>query len=371
MKVLIATGIYPPSVGGPATYSKLLYDNLPKYDIEASVASFDDLRALPVGIRHFLYFIKLLIDGIGKDVIYAQDPVSVGYPAMWAARILKKKFVLKIVGDYAWEQGTQRFGVNDLLDDFVKDKREYHPHVLRMKKIQKKVAEKADKIIVPSRYLKKIVSHWGIDENKINVIFNSFEGIPENLSSVEYLRDEVGFVGPTIVTVGRLVPWKGFETLISVVEELKDEIKYLKLVIIGSGPDKYKLENIVSKKQLFKNVLITGAMDRANLFKYISASDVFVLNTGYEGFSHQLLEVLALETPIITTNIGGNPEIIKDGENGLLVEYDNKEELKNAIREILKDADLGNRFVLNGKKTVQEFSLDRMMTDLVMELKTL
>ncbi len=370
MKVLIATGIYPPSVGGPATYSKFLYDNLPKHDIEVAVASFDDLRSLPIGIRHFLYFIKLLIDGIGKDLIYAQDPVSVGYPAMWAAKILKKKFVLKIVGDYAWEQGVQRFGVDDLLDDFVKDMREYHSRVIRMKKIQKKVAESADKIIVPSRYLKKIVGQWGINENKINVVFNAFEGILEIPDNRESLRDEVGFVGPTIITVGRLVPWKGFETLISVVDELKEEIKYLKLVIIGSGPDKYKLEKIVSKNHLFKNVLITGAMDRTNLFKYISAGDLFVLNTGYEGFSHQLLEVLALGVPIVTTNIGGNPEIIKDGENGLLVNYDDKEEIKSAIRKILNDREMVHKFIQNGKNSVKEFSLERMVVDTVMELRS-
>jgi glycosyltransferase involved in cell wall biosynthesis len=371
MKVLIATGIYPPSVGGPATYSKLLYDNLPSHDIDVVVASFDNLRALPVGVRHFLYFIKVLIEGIGKDIIYAQDPVSVGYPAMWAAKILKKKFVLKIVGDYAWEQGVQRFGVQESLDDFVKDLREYNPRVLRMKKIQKKVAESADKIIVPSRYLKKIVGQWGINENKINVIYNAFEGVGELPDDMANLRDEVGFVGPTIVTAGRLVPWKGFETLMTVVDELKDEFKYIKLLIIGGGPDKQKLEQMIVKKQLFKNVLLTGVMDKQNLFKHIAAADLFVLNTGYEGFSHQLLEVLALKTPIITTRIGGNPEIIIDGENGLLVNYDDKEELKNAIRKVLNDKSLGENFVTKGEDSVKEFSLNRMITELVMEFKTL
>lgn len=370
MKVLIATGIYPPTTGGPATYSKCLYDNLPKHDIEATVASFDNLRSLPKGISHFLYFIKLLIDGIGKDIIYAQDPVSVGYPAMWASKILRKKFVLKIVGDFAWEQGTQRFGVTDMLDDFVKDFREYNSHVVRLKKVQKKVAERADKIIVPSRYLKKIVSQWGVDENKINVIYNSFEGVSLPEESMDNLRDEVGFVGPTIVTVGRLVPWKGFETLIHVVDELKEEIQYLKLLVIGSGPDKQKLENLVSEKQLFKNVLLTGAMDRENLFKHIAAADLFVLNTGYEGFSHQILEVLALGTPIVTTNIGGNPEIIVNEENGLLVEYDDKDGIKKAILKILNDKEMAERLVENGKKIVGEYTIDRMITELVMELKT-
>lgn len=368
MKVLIATGIYPPSLGGPATYSKILYDNLPSKNIEVTVASFDNLRHLPIGFRHFLYFIKVLIDGIGKDIIYAQDPVSVGYPAMRAAKILKKKFVLKIVGDYAWEQGVQRFGVVESLDDFVKDRREYHAKVLRMKKIQKKVAERADKIIVPSRYLKKIVSQWGINENKISVIYNSFEGVEEISGNI---REELGFTGPVILSAGRLVPWKGFENLINVIPDLLVEHPDLKLIIIGSGPMKDKLDKLISNHNLFKNVSILGGMNKHNLFKHITAADLFVLNTGYEGFSHQILEVLALGTPVVTTNIGGNPEIIKNQENGILFEYDNKQELIESINNVLKDKDLYLKLIENGKDTIKDFSVDRMINELISEFETL
>ncbi len=367
MRVLIATGIYPPSIGGPATYSKILYENLHKYGISVAVASFDNLRHLPIGIRHFLYFIKLLIDGIGCDVIYAQDPVSVGYPAMWAARILNKKFVLKIVGDYAWEQGVQRFGVKELLDDFVKDRREYHSRVLQMKKIQKKVAKSADKIIVPSRYLKKIVTQWGIEENKINVVYNSFEGI---LDIEKIIKNDLGLSHPTIISAGRLVPWKGFEKLINVISELKEKIPSIKLIIIGDGPQKQNLEKIIVDKKLSQNVSLLPAMSKENLFEYIHSSDIFVLNTGYEGFSHQILEVLALGVPIITTNIGGNPEIIKNEENGILVDYDDVEQIKSAINKILNDRSFSGMISENGKKSVAEFSLNKMLGEISTELKS-
>lgn len=369
MKVLIAAGIYPPSVGGTATYTKILYDNLPSHDVEVVVSSFDNLRTLPRGVRHLLYFIKILIDGIGKDVIYAQDSVSVGFPAMWTAKILKKKFILKVSGDYAWEQGVQKFGVQDSLDDFVKDLREYQPQVLRIKKIQKKVAERADKIIVPSRYLKKIVGQWGINKNKISVVFNAVDEAGELPDSIGNLRDEVGFVGPTIITAGRLVSWKGFETLITAVEELRDEFKYIKLLIIGGGPEKQRLEEIIVKKQLFKNVQLTGLMDKQNLFKHVAAADLFVLNSGYEGFSHQLLEVLTIGTPAVTTREGGNPELINDGENGLLVDYDDREELKVAIRKVFNDKMLARNLSKCGKETVKQYSVKKMIADTVMELK--
>ena len=236
MKIVIATGIYPPNIGGPATYSKLLFDELPKRGIDVKVVSFDSVIKYPKGIRHILFFLKVLIAGRKVDVIYAQDPVSVGLPSMWASKILKKKYLLKIVGDYAWEQSVQRYGVSDILDDFVEHS--YGPEVERLKKIEKKVARHADKIIVPSCYLKRIVTKWGIDDEKIHVIYNAFDEV-EDFDRQE-LRNIFRFNSPIIMSAGRLVPWKGFDALISCMTELKDSIPGLRLYIAGEGPDKEK-----------------------------------------------------------------------------------------------------------------------------------
>ena len=103
IKITIATGIFPPSIGGPAQYSKLLLDKLPASGFEISVVSFDGVRKFPKIIRHALYFFILIKKSFNADVIYAQDPVSVGFPSLVVSKLLRKKFVLKIVGDYAWE----------------------------------------------------------------------------------------------------------------------------------------------------------------------------------------------------------------------------------------------------------------------------
>src|SRR3989344_4399689 len=76
-------------------------------------------RKLPKGIRHLAYFWQVLKQGLHTDIIYAQDAVSAGFPAALAALLLRKPFFLKIVGDHAWEQGQQRFGVVDTLDEFL------------------------------------------------------------------------------------------------------------------------------------------------------------------------------------------------------------------------------------------------------------
>lgn len=366
-KILVATGIYPPDVGGPATYSKLLKEELPKFSkdkIRAIILNFGEVRKWPKIIRHFIYFIKALNRGRFCEVIYAQDPASVGLPALWAAKILRKPFLLKIVGDYAWEQGVARFGIRDTLDDFSKQKNIYPWFVERLKKIETYVAKEADLVIVPSEYLKRIVVNWGISPDKITVIYNSFEA-PKDILSKDAIRKKMKISGELIVSAGRLVPWKGFDTLIKLWPEILEKYPNAKLLIIGEGPEKNKLDNLIKKLKLEDSVLLTGRLDQQMLLVYLKVADVFILNTAYEGFSHQLLEVASVGTPIITTKIGGNPEIIKDGINGILVEYDNQLELISAINKILLSPELARKLSVGAENKVKEFNVEKMVTSLI------
>ena len=190
MRILIATGIYPPSIGGPATYSKILFQELPKRGISVRVISFDEVRHLPKIVRHSVFFLKVLYHARGYDVIYAQDPVSVGLPSFLAAKMLRKRFVLKIVGDYAWEQGIQRFGVSDLLDDFSKKRRGYYAIFVRfLIRLEELVARRSDKIITPSLYLAGVIKLWGVSRSKISVVNNAFEEVPESSNKTNSIID--------------------------------------------------------------------------------------------------------------------------------------------------------------------------------------
>src|SRR3989344_895625 len=212
MKILIATGIYPPQIGGPATYAKLLYDDLPKRGIDVEVVTFGDYLGKPKIIRHFLYFMELVRKSRDADLIYALDPVSVGLPALFASQIRSKKFFLRIAGDYAWEQGTQKFGVMDNLNEFVKSYDKYPWQVKLFKKIEKYVADGAKKIIVPSAYLRGIVFAWGVDVSKMKVIHNGFHMEPIS-KTPSALRKKLHLSGSIIVSAGRLVSWKGMRAL--------------------------------------------------------------------------------------------------------------------------------------------------------------
>ena len=381
--ILITTGLFPPDIGGPATYSKLLLEELPKHGINVSVLSFGEVRHLPKFIRHIVYFFKILKKGRSVDIIYAQDPVSVGLPSALASKILRKKFLLKVVGDYAWEQfqvqNVKRKMQNNDENDFVTPEEfqsgKYDFKTEMRRKVERWVAKRAYKIITPSEYLKKIVSIWGA--TNIDVIYNGFK-YDNELGKKETLRTLLQFEGDLIISVGRLVPWKGFDALVEIFPNIKDKFlpagrhgKNAKLIIAGSGPDSKRLQKLVDEKNLGKDIAFTGELKRDVLLRYIRASDVFVLNTGYEGFSHQLLEVMNIGTPIVTTNICGNPELIQDGENGLLTGFNDKKELEKAIIKLLNDKDYSNKLAEQAKTKVQEFGEERMLKDTAEMLKNI
>ncbi len=371
LKVLICAGIYPPDIGGPATYSKLLFDELPKRGVGVKVLSFSAVRHLPKIIRHFVYFFKVLNMGKRVDVIYAQDPVSVGLPAMLAAKILRKKFILKIVGDYAWEQmqvkNEKRKTKNEnakfiTLEEFQTEKYDFKTELRR--EIQKCVAKNASKIIVPSQYLKNIVLKWGIDENKIKVIYNAFEARDLKETKKE-LRKKLDLSGTILISAGRLVPWKGFDKLIEIMPEILKEIPDANLIIMGSGPEENVLKLKIKNLKLEERIFLLGQLPHNDVLKYLKAGDIFILNTGYEGFSHFLLEAMAMEIPIITTKVGGNVELIDDGENGFLAEYNDKEELKKKIIELAKNETLKKELTENAKQKAAEFGEEKMLKETV------
>ncbi|XKT75420.1 MAG: glycosyltransferase family 4 protein [Patescibacteria group bacterium UBA2103] len=368
MNILVATGLYPPEGGGPATYAKALHDELPKLGVSVTVLPFSQVRRYPKFIRHIVYFFLCLKYGKKVDVIYALDPVSVGLPAMLSSFFLRKKFILKMVGDYAWEQGMQRFGVADLLDEFVKKR--YGLSISLLRFIQGLVAKRAAIVVVPSAYLKKIVCTWGVKKEKIHVIYNAAPDV-SSVGHKKVLRGLLKYHGKYIVTVARLVPWKGIRSLIDAVGALEKSGIEARLLVIGDGPERDALEEYALEHTKEKTVSFTGRLPNDITLAYIKAADVLALNTGYEGFSHLLLEAQALGTPTVTTSVGGNPEIITHGRNGLLVPYKDTDALRKALTRALTDEVFRRNSAAAGKRKADKFSKDRMIQETKELLETL
>lgn len=371
-KILIATGIFPPDIGGPATYVKTLVEELPRRGYEVTVVTYTDkfevrsdkleviriLRKQNIILRYLKYFRAVWSEAREADIVYVQDTVSAGLPTCLACYLRGQHFILKVVGDYAWEQGQQKYGVKDNLDEFQKKK--YGWKVELWRRIQKGVAKQAKLIITPSEYLRAIVETWDLDGGKIKVIYNAVK-TPRVEKSHEELKAELGIHGFTILTVGRLVPWKGMDVLINAMSELKD----IRLIIVGEGPEREKLEVISNKLEVNDRVIFTGRLNQERLWEHMKACDLFVLNTGYEGLPHVTIEAMMLGLPVITTRVGGNPEVVRHNENGILVEYNNKEEIKGAILKLKEGEGLRERLSSEARMIKEKFNKDKMIERLI------
>lgn len=367
MKLVIATPLYPPEIGGPATYAKLLFEGLPNVgksdfpDIEVELVKFSEVRHLPKLIRHYSYYRRVLAAARTADVVLALDPVSVGLPAMKAAQRAGKPFLVKIVGDYAWEQGQQRFGVTQSLDEFCKTENVPLP-VRVLRRVQTRVAQSATRVIVPSNYLKGIVTTWGVKAENVQVVYNAV--LPEAVGLVP--GKVVQLPRPPVITAGRLVPWKHMSGVIDAVSNIPEA----SLVIVGDGPDRAMLERHAHEKMPGR-VVFTGRLSHADTLATMRSAEAFVLNSSYEGLSHLLVEALMLGIPTIATRVGGNPEVITDGEDGLLIPANDTPALTSALGKLLSDIGLRSRFAARAKEASKRFSVDTMLVETAALLKNL
>lgn len=305
MRLLLATPLYPPEAGGPATYAQLLVQELSKEGIEVELLRFSDVRHLPNVLRQIAYAYKVLVRGSQVDTILALDALSVGWPCFVANLFLRKRFVVKIVGDHVWEQGRQRFGITDSLDSFTHSNKPLHPYLAFLKTLRDIVAKSADTIIVPSNYLATVVEVWGVDAKRISSVRNavsvtSIGAVPASVTAL---------TKPLVVSVGRLVPWKGMEGIISAVVALRASGRSVSLAIVGDGPQEKVLQRL-SEEKLVDGYVFTGKLSHEDTLAVIQAADLFVLNSSYEGLSHLLLEAVALGTPAIASTAGGNAEVL-------------------------------------------------------------
>lgn len=356
--LLIATPLYPPELGGPATYAKILEDELPSQEIAVTLVKFADVRMLPKVVRHVAYGLRVFKELRAADAVLALDPVSVGLPALLAALVLRKPFFLKIGGDYAWEQGRQRFSISEPLDTFV---REHHVpfQVSVLRAVQSFVARQAIRVIAPSQYLGRIVATWGVPPEQIRVVYNAVQSeVPETVSA-----SVAALARPRVVVAGRLVPWKGVGGVIDAMVEVRKQVPHATLVIVGDGPDRTSLESYAAAR-LPGAAFFTGALSHAEVLATIQDADVFVLNSTYEGLSHLLIEAASLGTPIVATAVGGNSEVIEDGVSGLLVASGDREALAAAMSFMLQDARGAARLADGARASGARFSVATMITGL-------
>jgi glycosyltransferase involved in cell wall biosynthesis len=227
-----------------------------------------------------------------------------------------------------------------------------------------------DEFIVVSEKLRKILIYkHKINPEKVITIYNGIE-VDEYKPNVEEFRSQESQVRmefalardvPVIGAIGRLVWQKGFEYLIEAVPEVSKEYPDAKFLIVGEGPLKSKLKVKSEKLRVEDKVIFTGF--RTDIKDILSAIDILVIPSLLEGFPMITLEAMAMEKPIIATNIDGITEQITDGTNGILIPPKDPSAIAQAIIRLINDRESGRKLGLAARKKVeQEFSVEKMVS---------
>lgn len=167
-----------------------------------------------------------------------------------------------------------------------------------------------------------------------------------------------------IISVGRLIDWKGTKYLVEAMPEILKSVPNALLIIIGTGPESRRLEQKICDLGLQDHVILAGFVKSKDLPSYYHAADVFVLpsvniDRRTEGLGVVLLEAMASGCPVIGSNVGGIPDIITDGENGFLIPERDPQALAEKIVEIVLNKSLTDKFHRNGEISIKEkFSWD-------------
>ncbi len=194
-----------------------------------------------------------------------------------------------------------------------------------------------DKVVCVSKYCRDRAERE-LNDNSINITYRY--NLVDDGKIKEMSRENVegmGYSCPSLVTVGRLSPEKGYDRLIRIMRSLKDEGYDFHLTIIGDGPERGKLEALIDEKNMRDVVTLTG--NQENPHKFTSKANVFICSSHSEGYSTACTEAAIIGIPIITTDVPGGQEIIDDCECGLLTGLDDYS-LKEGIRKILDDPKL-------------------------------
>jgi len=217
----------------------------------------------------------------------------------------------------------------------------------RMEKILTKI--KYDKILTISPPTKEsLINDFGVDEDNIKVIYTGVD-VKKHDSVIE---EDV--VENQIIFVGRLAPHKHPDDLINVVDELKEKIPNIKLVIVGRGQLKEKLLKLVEEKNLGDYVTFKQDLTDEELIREMKKSEMLVLPSTREGFGMVLAEANCCHKPVIAYKSGGTTEVIDDNITGFLVEPGDTEGLREKIELLLVDKQLQHQMGEDGRRKVEE-----------------
>jgi len=299
MRILIASGIYPPDIGGPAQYARNLYETWKRQGHDVKVAAYRWERIAPPGLKHFLYFTKILRKGWNADLILVLDNFLAAAPTMLACMILHKKYVIRTGGDLLWEWYVERTGEMILLKDFYKQKRILSLKEKIISSLSRKAFKRAGAVIFSTEWQKQLwEKEYGLDPSKVSVVENYY-GVRDTPLEPE---------NRTFVAGTREIKWKNVDMLKEAFADARVEIARRGLPDIELDCGKAVYDSFVEKIHRSYAVILTSLGDVS---------------------PNMILDAIRVGTPFIVTRENGLTERIKDA--AIFVDPQDKKQIVEAI----------------------------------------
>lgn len=305
----MATGIYPPDLGGPSTWLSRVIPQLRVWH-EVSVVTYGQPRdgaitvrreqALP--LRLFKYVLACWKASHNVDRIICTDVFSAGLAAVLVAKARRIPCTVRFVGDAAWEISRSEGWHADDFRTFQNKK--YGLRVGLMRFAERFVIRNASRVVTVSQQLGRLALDWGARD--VRVVTNHV--VPVSVGSSRGFLRETYFgshcAGQVVVSVGRLVNYKRIDDVIHAVKDVPG----WSLFIVGTGPDEARLKSVVAGA---RNVVFLGWRTPEEVRRVLFAADFLVVASEYEGMSHTLLEALNVGTRVIASDVEGNVEVAR------------------------------------------------------------
>ena len=214
-------------------------------------------------------------------------------------------------------------------------------------------------VFTPSSYLRDLAVGWGVEPERVSVLPNPAPPLPA-LPPRDELRRSFGFNGHTLAFAGRLTAQKSLRIAL----EALAAVAGVNLAIAGDGDERPAIEADVVELGLGDRVRLLGAQPRGRVVELFAAADASILSSSWENFPHTVVEALAVGAPVLATATGGVGEVVRDGENGLLVPPGDSVALAAAIRRFFDDDELRGRLRAGAAPSVARYAPGRVFAQL-------
>ncbi|MCY8307434.1 glycosyltransferase family 4 protein [Bacillus vallismortis] len=210
------------------------------------------------------------------------------------------------------------------------------------------------------RYYKKLDALTCLTDAEINdykrLLNNNTTDLYKIENATHMPKESSNLVEKTVIAAGRFVHEKGFDQLIDAFEKVSQEYPEWRLKIFGDGVEKDSLRQMIFDKKLYNNVFLMPKTD--NIIKEMANSSIYALSSRNESFGMVIIEAMSVGVPCVSYSCIGPAEIIKDGEDGLLVERNDVDKLAESLTTLIKDESLRKTMGRNAKENVKRYSFE-------------